>query len=453
MWCRRDASAPAHNRGVTSQVVFLSLFLGLMAGPHMVELQVAPGVHTVRMLLENRPVAVLQQPPWRATIDFGSSIVPSELVAIGFDERGNEIARATQLINVPRPVAEFNIALQNDADGVPRTAQFKWEHLVAAKAVSASLTVDGKSVPLDKSGATARLPRLDMKRPHLITGEMKFEDGFVTRRELVVGGELTDTAGVEMTPVGVRQTGVAPKSPGDCFTSAGAPIRVGAVENAPALAIFVIDPDPKDPLRSLNPKLITAASMIKRTEARHLYALDSGSWMRIIFPLAERRQSTNNSTATLFPPSNDVNADEGGLLWFLTRPYEKLVDDALPRQFADAVGVAGLNAITGAHRRAVVLVLSHRDDASSHSAQSVRGYLASIGVPLFVWSATGPRPELRSTWDEIDDISSPSKLQGAVERLRAELKSQRVAWVATDPVTALRIHPTGKCAITPLAAQ
>jgi len=40
--------------------------------------------------------------------------------------------------------------LQNDAAGAPSTAQFKWEHLVAAKAVSATLTVDGKPVPLDK---------------------------------------------------------------------------------------------------------------------------------------------------------------------------------------------------------------------------------------------------------------------------------------------------------------
>jgi len=436
---------------VTSQVVFLSLFLGLMAGPHLVELQVAPGVHTVRMLLENRPVAVLDEPPWRATIDFGSSIVPSELVAIGYDAHGNEIARATQLVNVPRPVAEFNITLKNDAQGVPSIAQFKWEHLVAAKAVSATLMVDGKSVPLDKSGAVALLPRMDMKRPHLITGEMKFEDGFVTRREMVVGGELTDTADSEMTPVGVRQTGTPPANLGDCLTNGGAPIRIGAVENSPALAIFVIDPDPKDPLRTLNPKLVPGASTIKRTEARHSYALDSGSWMRAIFPIAELRQSTNNSTAMLFPPSNDVPADEAGLLWFLTRPYDKYVDDAAPRQFADAVGVAGLNAITGAHRRAVVLVLSHRDDASAHSAQSVRRYLASIGVPLFVWSATGPRPESRDAWGDIADISSPSKLQAAVERLRAELASQRVAWVATDPVTALRLRPTGKCAITPLA--
>jgi hypothetical protein len=113
--------------------------------------------------------------------------------------------------------------------------------------------------------------------------------------------------------------------------------------------------------------------------------------------------------------------------------------------------VAGLNAVTGAHRRAVILVLSGHADASAHSAVSVRNYLASIGVPLFVWSPTAPRQEMRDTWGEIDDISSRAKLKIAADRLRAELASQRVAWVATDPVTALRVHATGKCGITPLA--
>lgn len=437
---------------MNSQVVFLSLFLGLMAGPHMVNLQVGPGVDTVRLLLDGRPVAVLRQPPWRATIDFGTAIVPGELDAVGYDDHGNEVARATQLVNVPRPIAEFNITLQNDAAGAPSTAQFKWEHLVGAKAVSASLTVDGKSVPMDKSGSTARLPRLDMKHPHLIAGEMKFEDGFVTRREMVVGGELTDTAGAEMTPVGMRQSAaIRGVNLADCFTSGGAAVRVGAVENAPALVIFVVDPSPKESLRALNPQLTPGLMWAERIEARHLVMLDSGTWMRILFPVAERHQSTSNETATLFPPSNDLDASSAGLLWFLTRAYDEYVSDALPRQFADAVGVAGLNAITGAHRRAVVLVLSRHDDTSSHAPDAVRNYLRSIGVPLFVWSPTGTHPELRNTWGEIDDISTMPKLKAAADRLRAELASQRVAWVATDPVTALRIRPTGKCGITPLA--
>ena len=114
-------------------------------------------------------------------------------------------------------------------------------------------------------------------------------------------------------------------------------------------------------------------------------------------------------------------------------------------------GTQVINAITGAHRRAVVLMLSGHADGSAHSVESVRRYLSSIGVPLFVWSPSGPRPDMRATWGEIDDISSRAKLKIATDRLRAELKSQRVAWVATDPVTALRLRPTGKCAITPLA--
>jgi hypothetical protein len=434
---------------MTSQVVFLSLFLGLMGGRHVVDLQVGPDVRSVRMLLGDRAVAVLQQPPWRATVDFGSAVVPAELVAIGYDAKGNEVARAKQLVNVPRPVAEFVIALQNDSAGVPVAAQLKWEHLVGAKPVAISLSVDGKPVTLDKSAA-GRLPQLDMKRPHLIAAEMKFEDGFVTRRELVAGGEVGDTAEAQMTPVAVRQGGTAPANLSDCFTSGDSPVRIAAVENLPAQVIFVLDPDPQNPLRKLNPQAVQG--LLQRMEVRHLFPLDAGTSMRALFPMPERHSTTSNSTAQLFPPTIDVPADEGGVLWFLTRTYGGFLNDDAPRQFADAVGVAGLTAITGAHRRAVVLVVSGHEDFSAHGAVEVRNYLASIGVPLFVWSPTGPHPELRDRWGEIEDISSRATLKSAVNRLRAELASQRVAWVAADPIAALHIQATGRCGITPLAA-
>ena len=433
---------------MTSQVVFLSLFLGLMGGRHVVDLQVGPDVRSVRMQLNDRAVAVLQEPPWRATVDFGSAIVPAELVAIGYDAKGNEVARAKQLINVPRPVAEFVVTLQNDSEGVPVAAQLKWEHLVGAKPVAISLSVDGKPVTLDKSAA-ARLPRLDMKHPHLIAAEMKFEDGFVTRRELVVGGEVGDTAEAQMSPVVVRQSGAAPANLSECFTSGGSPVRVAAVENLPAQVVFVLDPDPRNPLRKLNPQ--AGQGLLQRMEARRIFSLDAGTYMRALFPMPERHSTTSNSTAQLFPPSIDVAAEDGGLLWFLTRSYNDYLDDTPPRQFADAVGVAGLNAITGAHRRAVVLVLVDQEDFSVNSALSVRNYLASIGVPLFVWSPTGPHPELRERWGEIEDISTRSSMKSAVNRLRAELASQRVAWVAADPIAALHIQPTGRCGLTPLA--
>ena len=138
------------------------------------------------------------------------------------------------------------------------------------------------------------------------------------------------------------------------------------------------------------------------------------------------------------------------MIWLLTRAYSGRFDENAPRMFADAAGVAGLDAITGGNRRAVVVVLDHRTDGSSHDPASIRGYLSTIGVPLYVWSLTGPRPELAG-WGEIDDISSPAKLKDAVERLHTDLETQRVAWLATDGVSALRVQATGRCNLTPLA--
>jgi hypothetical protein len=39
----------------------------------------------------------------------------------------------------------------------------------------------------------------------------------------------------------------------------------------------------------------------------------------------------------------------------------------------------------------------------------------------------------------------------AVERLRSTLASQRVVWIASDPLTALRVDADPRCGITPLA--
>jgi hypothetical protein len=45
-----------------------------------------------------------------------------------------------------------------------------------------------------------------------------------------------------------------------------------------------------------------------------------------------------------------------------------------------------------------VLVLSDAEDKSHYKPADVRHYLAEIGVPPFVWSLKGPRPELADSW-------------------------------------------------------
>ncbi len=437
---------------MSPQLVFLSLFLGLISGPNDVSLQAGPEIKSIRILLDGRQIAAMKQPPWHATVDFGPSIVPGELAAVGYDAHGYEAARVTQTVNLPRPEAEFVIVLQNDASGTPRSAALRWEHLLGAKPVRTSLTIDGKPIPLD-STSSARLPRLDMNHPHVIAAEMKFDDGFNMRRELIAGGAISYTADTQLTAVGVRQaTATPPADTGDCFTSAGSPVRMAAIEKSPALVVVVLDPDPQEAIGALSPARNPSMYLSGRNDVRHLIPLESGTRMRVLWPFAKQHKTTSNASAFLFPPSNDIDASEGGLVWLLTRTYGERVEESEPRRIADAVGVAGLEAITSANRRAVVLALSRFKDKSTHDGASIRNYLASIGVPLFVWSFTGPRPELRDTWGEVDDVSSHGKLKVAAARLRAELASQRVAWIAADPVAALRITPTGRCGITPMAA-
>lgn len=437
---------------MADQLIFLTLFLGLISGPQRVDLQPGPAVKSIRILLDGKQVAALTRAPWNATVDFGPSITPGDLVAIGYDARGDEVARASQTVNLPRPFADFVIAVKNDAKGAPVSAELRWEHLQGAKPVKSSLKVDNKIVPLD-AGLRAKLPRLDPNQPHVLAASLQFEDGFVSRRELVIGGGVGDTADALLTPVAVRQTAgeTQQSNPSGCFTSGGSPVRVSAVEKSEAHVIVVVDPDPRDAVKALDltmtPAMMLGPSVV---DERHLFSLPTGIWLQLLWPIAERYKTTSNTSAVMFPPSTFVDAPQGGMLWLLTRAYSGHFDKDVPRLFADAAGAAGLDGITGGHRRAVVVVLDHQNDSSSHDASSIRAYLSTIGVPLYVWSVTGPRPELTG-WGKVDDISSPAKLKAAVDRLREDLESQRVAWLATDGVSALRVQPTGRCNLTPLA--
>ncbi|HEV7572796.1 MAG TPA: hypothetical protein VGQ21_14960 [Thermoanaerobaculia bacterium] len=436
---------------MATQLVFLTLFLGLISGPQRIDLQPGPAVKSIHILLDGKQVAALQKEPWSVTVDFGPSIAPGDLVAIGYDARGDEVARASQSVNLPRPLADFVISVKNDINGRPVSAELRWEHLMAAKPAKSSLKIDGKVVPLD-GDLHAKLPRLDVNQPHVLAASMRFEDGFVSRRELVIGGGVGDTADSPLTPVAVREAGGRmPPNRGSCFVSGGSPVRVSAIEKGRALVIVVLDPDPRDAMKALDLRMSPAMMQGPHiVQEQHLFSLSNDTWLQLLWPLAERHTSTSNMSAVMFPPSTYVEAAQGGMMWLLTRAYSGRVDENAPRMFADAAGVAGLDAITGGNRRAVVVVLNHRNDGSSHDPASIRGYLSTIGVPLYVWSLTGPRP-LEAGWGEIDDISSPAKLKIVAERLRADLDSQRVAWLATDGVAALRVQATGRCSLTPLA--
>ena len=437
---------------MNAQIVFTTLFLGLVAGMQTVSLQVSGPVHLVRVMLDGREVAVITQPPWKTNVDLGQDLVPRELAAVAFNKRGDEVARATQMLNLPRPTAEFEIVLERGARDAITGASLKWRHLTNAQPQQVKISLDGKPLKPDAKFRVG-LPKLDVTVPHVIAAEILFEDGFLARRELVIESERSDSVGTQLTPILMRETGSRHPAKWDgCLTAAkGKAVRTAAVETPRAIVIFVRDPDPFEVEKTLTPTMRiragTPTDYLKQT-----VLLSRNTFGRMLWPVAQRFVNGDDTASLLFPPSVDVDLSQSGVLWLLLKHYGDDDVPEIPRQYTDAVAVAGVKAITGSQRRAVVLVLSSKDDASRYSPAVAKRYLQTVGVPLFVWSMTGPRPDLADSWGEVIDTSNVFKLGAEVKRLRDVLATQRVAWVDVDPLAALRVKAGRDCGIQPWTA-
>ncbi len=435
---------------MSSRVAFITLFLGLAAGMQSVDVQTDSAVKSLRILLDGREVAALTQLPWHAVVDFGRQLDPRPLEAIGFDEKGNEIGRATQFLNVPRATAELEIVLQTGAIG-PKGADLRWQHLQFKEPKSAMLSFDRTPLKIEKN-YHATFPETDWKHPHLIAAEMKFRDGIVARREIVVGGAVTDTAQSELTPVLITQTSQEqPASFENCLLADGQPVRTAAVEKPTSLVIFVRDPDRSDALHAIDPAHQMVDSYFSRNAVVHSVPLDDDTVMRYVWPVPKKFADAERQRASLlFDSTSDVTATTVGLVWFLTRQYSGRYYGE-PIQLTDAVAVAGLRAIAESRRRAVVLVAGKRADSSIYDSRAVRRYLAGIGVPLYVWSLTGPRADLSDIWGEVEDVSTRNGLRAAADELRENLAAQRIAWVDVDPLKALRLRADPRCGMATVA--
>lgn len=396
------------------QIIFLTVYLGLIAGRQPIELQASADVKLMRILVDGAKVVTLGAPPWKTIVDLGPAPLPREIAAVGFDDKGNEIARATQLINIPRPRAEVEIAVQHDK--VTLTGR----HVSYSEPTRATLTLDDAPLPLDRH-FVAKLGNIDMKRPHVLSAEMHFADGAVGRREIVIGGQFGETMPAQLTAVAVP--------PGGCVDPA---LHVTSTEKPDAQLMVVRDPSPALYRALLLPDYIRQTRLIQKVAT-----LASSTQMQAVWPVADRIAHPDQATAVIFPFSKAVDASTGGLLWLLTEVASG-GESSGPRQWADAAAVAGVRAIEGGRRRAVLLVLSGHEDKSLYTPAAVHSYLDAIGVPLFVWSVSGPRNDLAATWGKVDDVSSPHKLQAATDEIKRTLDAQRIAWVEGDPLAAMR---------------
>jgi hypothetical protein len=411
------------------QVVFLSLFLGLITGTQSVVLQVDGAVKSVRIELRGREVARLDSAPWSAKVDFGTTLTPGQLTAIAYDERGHEIARTSQLINLARPAAEMEIVIKSER-GKPAEVELVGRHRLHQAPKSAKLLVDVIEVKVGRD-FRARLPQVDWSHPHLISAEMQFEDGEIAKRDVAIEAGYSSSTSSELAPMLVTMNGSKqPDSLDGCFSSRGTPLRASAIEKNDAFVVMVKDPATRPQTAELQ--------------------FEPGTAERILWPVSRPINAPGEPTAIAFPQS--VNHGKAATVsWLLRERLTPAPSAAEPRQFTDAVAVAALASLERGRRRAVILVVSKAPDRSLYLPQVVRGYLEEVGVPLFVWSADGARPDLTAAWGRIDDISTTAGLQAAVGRVNDALARQRIVWVAADPLAALNAEGTERCGLTPVA--
>lgn len=411
-------------------IAFLTLLLGLTTGAIPIQVTVDGPVAAVEYVLDGATVARTEAPPWSATIDFGK-LEPHELVARALDEKGNEIARASQWLNVPRPPAEVEIVLEPGPEGNPAAARLSWQSLTAAHPATISLTLDDR--PLVVQDRRAILPAVDLKVAHILTAELWFSPTMVARKDVVFGGEWGSQISTELTAVPVR---VAPgrdlPSPEQLqgwFTSRGRPLPVGAVDDGPGRVVIVRVPAATELLHELVPPA-QRKTYRSLENWRNEMLLGKDDTVRIFSADANVHYGSGIPTE-LFEGSREMTVADGGLLWLLTRHTLRSTPEADRGRIADAVAVAGLYAATGNYRRAVVLVLgADTKDTSRYDAAAVRRYLDAIHVPLFVWSLENPKknPGL-AVWGDVEVISSIPRLSKAVADLRTELASQRIVWL------------------------
>ncbi len=438
-------------------IEILTLFLGLVVGPHPVELAVDPSVAAVDLHLDGVVAARLEQPPWQALVDFGSDLVPHEIEALALDERGEVTGRASREVNRPRPEAEAIIFLERDPKGRPVAARVTWETVGELLPIETTVTLDGEELEV-ASLESFPLPSTSGDEFHFLQVDLRFAGGISAHTQVVYGGTYLDEAGSELTAVPVVFTKGKARKPaelGDWFVKDGSPQRVVAVEKGPAEIIVVRADSVREVAGGLGGRgfdigtgVVGASGGSSATEGsapvgsgavassserdRRALALGSAERLRLLLPRStEVRHERVTHSAFVISPRLD--SKRGGLFWALTSDlYAPGMSTS--ERVADAVAVAGMRAAWGNRRRAVVLALAgDAPDLSTLSTKAARTYLRTMDVPLFVWHFVGEQDDSGGArleeWPEAERIRSFGDLKRAVRTLQKRLDEQRLVWI------------------------
>ncbi|MEE8525378.1 MAG: hypothetical protein V3T72_15685 [Thermoanaerobaculia bacterium] len=386
----------------------VTLFLGLIVGPQSVDFQVWEPVAVVEVVLDGEVVGRLDGPPWRLTVDFGDSLVPHRLVAVGRDRRGAEVGRAERRVNL--------------GDGV--TVPGRDESFVTDAGITA--------VAVSLDAGTRLPPPSEIGSWFLVDGEpaavLSVEKGpaeviFVRdpRARQSVDDVVSDwlSRGLELAEVPEAVFSSLTSGRGAFFDVAGEVLPIT---------------DPLARRRRL-------AGLWEQWSS--LARLGDDTAFRFISPYAAPVSHVATRKEVFNTVTRPVSVGDGFLFQAVrVRPRIGYL------RIGDAVAVAGVEAFTARKRRAVVLLLTYPQvDDSRYRPDQVRDYLRALRVPLFVWSVD-PADQRRRDRSEADDPPVDwgaarvvvdrqgatveeymARLRDAFREVGQSLAAQRVVWL------------------------
>jgi hypothetical protein len=416
-------------------VTFLSIFLWLMTGVHPVKVAVDPGVASVEIFLDGESVGVATEPRWEVKCDFGQRLLPHELLAVARDDKGQELGRAVQLVNLPRDDAEVEIVFEGESPEGPTMLRVVTESAERVEPLAVFVTFDGLLLREDSNGRF-QLPTYDPRRTHIVSAEGFFPEGVTARRDIMFGGVYGGIVATELTAVPVileKNRKLEVEEFQGLLLARGMAVSVAAVDRPGARVYMVRDHGAWLSLRS-------AGRVIDRRD-QELQKVWTGELSRV---LRESRVSeeippqkdrfylvipnpSNSRGLALFPVLQPFGIKRWGMPWLTTHIVSKRA--AVPGQrLAEAVALAGLRAAADGCPRTVVLVIDEDVvDNSGYRPPAVREYLQALRVPLVVWSTNRERPP--GPWGEAESITGLSSIEKASRHLLRDLGRQWIVWV------------------------
>ena len=420
-------------------VTFLTLFLGLVLGPQEVQVATDPSVAWVSLRVDDRHVARLEPPEWKAVLDFGDRLTPHLLEAVAFDADGQTLGRAEQWLNLPGPTADAQILLEGVQTGSAVTAQVSWQSVTGDAPTAWRVSFDGQPIEVASLRRFA-LPHADPEQLHFVRVELDFPENVTALAEATFGGFYADQVSTELTALVLTAEDGAtfPKMEELEIVATNGPNKPAEPMKVVALDQGLIDihvirgGSAHAPLGRIFRQELENPRFRSRGSTRRMRSLTPLTEQERLFlgsPWPEERRLRDGTLYRLFPSTRELVADDGGLLWQMTQTqlkHHKLEEQHL----VDAVAVAGMSASRRNRRRAVVLLLGRNPlDASELNAHQVRAYLEDLSVPLEVWALRKTHAGTSEEWGEVRDVSTFRYLERAKRELSEMLERQHIVWV------------------------